>query len=67
MKAIRIKVPEDLLTRLDELVDAGWFPSRDYVLERALRKFLDSNRPETLETFVLADVEQALHTPPTRV
>jgi Arc/MetJ-type ribon-helix-helix transcriptional regulator len=60
MKAVRVKLPEELLTRLDELVDAGWFPSRDYVLTRALRKFLDSNRPETLEKFVLEDVEQAL-------
>ncbi len=63
-KAIRFKLPEELLTRLDELVKVGWFPSRDFVLAKALRKFLDSNRPDVLEKYILEDMESALHGKP---
>jgi hypothetical protein len=59
-KTIRVKVAEELLTGMDHLVQEGWFPSREYILEKALKKFLNSNRPELLERFFREDVEWGL-------
>ncbi len=59
-KAIRVIVPEELLVGMDDLVEEGWFPSREFIIEKALKKFLNSNRPELLERFFREDVEWGL-------
>jgi metal-responsive CopG/Arc/MetJ family transcriptional regulator len=61
MKTIRISLPAELIAELDERIREGWFPGRDLIFEKALKKFLNSNRPELLEKFILEDVESALH------
>jgi Arc/MetJ-type ribon-helix-helix transcriptional regulator len=59
-KTIRVSLPAELIAELDERISEGWFPSRDLVLEKALKKFLNSNRPEIMEKHILEDVEWAL-------
>ena len=59
-KTIRISLPAELVAELDARISEGWFPSRDLVFEKALKKFLNSNRPELMEKHILEDVEWAL-------
>ena len=59
-KTIRVSLPADLIAELDERISEGWFPSRDLVLEKALKKFLNSHRPEIMERHFLEDVEWGL-------
>ena len=59
-KAIRELIPKELQRQIDELVELGWFPSREHIVERALQKFVNSNRPELLEKAIRDDVEWAL-------
>ena len=59
-KDIRVKISKEFVSGMDELVKDGWFPSRDYIVEKALKKFLNSNRPELLEKAILEDVKNAL-------
>ncbi len=56
-KTIRVKVPNQIIAGMDDLIKEGWFPSREYIIEKALKKFLNSNRPELLEKAILEDVE----------
>ncbi len=61
MKAIQAKVPDQLYRQIDLLVKEGWFPSHEFVIEQALRRFLESHRPELMEKFIREDVEWGLH------
>ena len=45
---------------MDNFVAEGWFPSREQILEKALKKFLNSNLPELLERHFREDVEWGL-------
>jgi Arc/MetJ-type ribon-helix-helix transcriptional regulator len=60
MKTIRVRIPEEDHEQLEQLIHQGWFPNRDHVLKLALRKFLNSNRPELLERAFHEDVEWGL-------
>jgi Arc/MetJ-type ribon-helix-helix transcriptional regulator len=59
-KNMRIKLPNDVIVGIDDLIKEGWFPSREFIVEKALRKFLNSNRPELLEKAILEDVQWGL-------
>ena len=61
MKTLKVKLPEKVYTQLDILVKEGWFPSHEDIVAQALRRFLDSHRPELMEQFVLEDIEWGLH------
>lgn len=58
-KTMRVSLPAELIAELDERISEGWFPSRDLVVEKALKKFLNSHRPEIMEKHILEDVEWA--------
>jgi Arc/MetJ-type ribon-helix-helix transcriptional regulator len=60
MKTIRITLPEALIAELDERIEEGWFPNRDLIFEKALKKFLNSHRPEIMEKHIREDVEWGL-------
>jgi Arc/MetJ-type ribon-helix-helix transcriptional regulator len=60
MKTVRVRVPEELYKQLTELIDQGWFPNKEHVFDLALRKFLNSHRPELLERTFHEDVEWGL-------
>jgi hypothetical protein len=43
------------------MVREGWVADQQQAMIEALRRFLDSHRPELIESQVLADVEWGLH------
>jgi Arc/MetJ-type ribon-helix-helix transcriptional regulator len=61
MKTIQTEVPERLYKNAIALVKEGWFRDEKDVFSEAIRRFLDSHRPELMEKFILDDVEWGLH------
>jgi predicted transcriptional regulator len=61
MKTLTIECPDGLADRLERLVRAGWVADEQQAMIEALRRFLDSHRPEITESQILADVEWGLH------
>jgi type II secretory ATPase GspE/PulE/Tfp pilus assembly ATPase PilB-like protein len=60
LKTIKAQISVEIDRQIDELVEQGWFPSRQHIIELALRKFLSSHRPELLERFIREDIEWGL-------
>ena len=61
MRTIQTEVPEQLYRKAKALVQEGWFRDEKDIFSEAIRRFLDSHRPELMEKFVLDDVEWGLH------
>ena len=61
MKTLSIECPDMLADRLTRLVAEGWVVDEQQAMIEALRRYLDSHRPELIESQVLADVEWGLH------
>jgi Arc/MetJ-type ribon-helix-helix transcriptional regulator len=60
VKRITGRIPDQLYCQMEALVNEGWFRDREEILNLALRKFLNSHRPEMLEKHILEDVEWGL-------
>ena len=61
MKTMTVECPDRLAEELDEFVKQGWaVNARDAIVE-ALRRFLESHRPDIASSQILADVEWGLH------
>ncbi|HHT9111590.1 MAG TPA: CopG family transcriptional regulator [Candidatus Brocadiaceae bacterium] len=60
MKIVKMEVPEHLYKNAVALVKEGWFLDEKEVFSEAIRRFLDSHRPELMEKFILDDVEWGL-------
>jgi Arc/MetJ-type ribon-helix-helix transcriptional regulator len=60
VKTIQAELPEKLYEEIRALVHAGWFPNEQELLREAVRRYLDSHRPELMEQFIRADVEWGL-------
>jgi Arc/MetJ-type ribon-helix-helix transcriptional regulator len=61
MQTIQTEVPEHLYKNIIELIKEGWFRDEKEVFSEAIRRFVDSHRPELMKKFVLNDVEWGLH------
>ena len=61
MKSVQMEVPERLYKHAIILVKEGWFRDEKEVFSEAIRRFLDSHRPELMEKFILDDVEWGLY------
>ena len=61
MKMLNVQCPDAIADRLARLVREGWVADEQQAVIEALRRFLDSHRPELIESQVLADVEWGLH------
>ncbi len=61
MKTIEMDVPEQLYQKAIGLVREGWFRDEQTIFSEAIRRFLDSHRPELMEKHILDDVEWGLH------
>jgi hypothetical protein len=61
MRTLSIECPDSLADRLTQFVCEGWVADEQQAVIEALRRFLDSHRPELTESQVLADVEWGLH------
>lgn len=60
MKTMHTEVPEQLFKKAQVLVKEGWFRDEKEVFSEAIRRFLDTHRPELMEKFVREDVEWGL-------
>lgn len=58
---LEAELPAKLVAEMQALVDAGWFRDRDEILAEALRRYLESHRPQLVERFAHEDVEWGLH------
>jgi Arc/MetJ-type ribon-helix-helix transcriptional regulator len=57
---IETLLPAALVAEMEALVEAGWFRDRDTLLADALRRYLESHRPQLMERFVREDVDWGL-------
>ena len=57
---LQTKLPTRLLAQMESLVDEGWFENIDDLILDALRRFLETHRPELMEHYIWQDVEWGL-------
>ena len=58
---VQAQIPTRLLAEIEALVKDGWFSDLNDLFLDALRRYLDSHRPEMMEQFIREDVEWGLH------
>ena len=61
MKTISTEVPEQLYKQAQVLVNEGWFRDEKDIFSEAIRRFLDTHRPDLIDKFIREDVEWGLH------
>ena len=61
MRTIQTEIPEHLYRQAMTLVKEGWFRDEKDVFSEAIRRFLDTHRPELMERFIREDIEWGLH------
>lgn len=57
---IQANLPENLLMKAQQLVQAGWVSNLDDLLADALRRYLESHSEELAEKFIREDVQWGL-------
>ena len=58
---VQATLPTRLLVQVESLIREGWFHDLDDLVADALRRLLDTHRPELMERYILEDVEWGLH------
>lgn len=61
MKTITVECPDPLHEQLQNLVRAGWVKAPEEAVLEALRRYVESHRPELQESQIVSDVEWGLH------
>jgi Arc/MetJ-type ribon-helix-helix transcriptional regulator len=61
VKTIQTEIPEQLYKKALSLVKEGWFRDEKDVFSEAIRRFLETHRPELMEKLIRDDVEWGLH------
>jgi Arc/MetJ-type ribon-helix-helix transcriptional regulator len=61
MKTIKTEIPDSLYDSSKILVEEGWFENEKEVFTEAIRRYVESHRPDLMEQFVKEDVEWGLH------
>ena len=61
MTTLTVQCPDQLAEQLARFVKDGWAADAGETMIEALRRFLDSHRPEVAQAQALADVEWGLH------
>ena len=59
-KTVQAELPTRLLEQMESLVKEGWFQDIDELIADALRRFLETHRPELMERYIWQDVEWGL-------
>ncbi len=60
MTTLTIECPDQLAEQLERFIKDGWAVDVGDTVVEALRRFLDSHRPDVVHQQVLADVEWGL-------
>jgi len=60
MKTLQTVVPDKLYEKIMALIDEGWYNDEKDIVNEALRRFLDTHKPEIIEKFIREDVEWGL-------
>jgi Arc/MetJ-type ribon-helix-helix transcriptional regulator len=58
---VQANLPTRLVAQVESLIAEGWFQDMDDLIADALRRLLDTHRPELMEHYILKDVEWGLH------
>jgi Arc/MetJ-type ribon-helix-helix transcriptional regulator len=58
---VQAELPAQLFAQLESLINDGWFEDINDVMVNALRRFLETHRPELMERYIWEDVEWGLH------
>lgn len=61
MTTLTLQCPDQLAEQLDDFEREGWAADSGEALVEALRRFLESHRPDIARAQVLTDVEWGLH------
>ena len=61
LKTLHAELPDKLYEQIKTLVEGGWFSNETDVVNEALRRFLETHKPELMERFLKEDVEWGLH------
>ena len=61
MKTIPTEIPEQLYKQAQVLVNEGWFRDEKDFFSEAIRRFLDTHRPDLIDKFIREDVGWGLH------
>jgi len=60
MKTLQAELPDKLYEQLNILVKNGWFNDEKSVITEAVRRFLETHKPDLLEKYIGEDVEWGL-------
>jgi Arc/MetJ-type ribon-helix-helix transcriptional regulator len=58
--SMAVELPQRLREQVRALVDQGWFSTEEELVHEAVRRFVESHRPELTTRYVLDDVEWGL-------
>jgi Arc/MetJ-type ribon-helix-helix transcriptional regulator len=58
---VKAEIPARMLLEMEALVKAGWFRDMNDLFLEALRRYLETHRPELIERFIREDVEWGMH------
>ena len=61
VKTIAVECPDQLHEQLQTLAREGWIKNPEQAALEALRRFLDSHRPDLQRAQIMSDVEWGLH------
>ena len=61
MKTIALECPDEMHERLQTLAREGWIKNPEQAALEALRRFLDSHRPDLQRSQLMGDVQWGLH------
>ena len=60
MQTIQTELPEKIYERALDLVNQGWFRDEQDIFSEAIRRYVDSHRPDLMEKFIRDDIEWGL-------
>lgn len=61
MSSVQTEIPEQLWQQVQTLVQQGWAGSAQEVVNKSLRRYLESHQDILAEAFIREDVEWGLH------
>jgi Arc/MetJ-type ribon-helix-helix transcriptional regulator len=61
MKVVQAELPDKLYEQVKALINEGWFSDEKDIITEALRRFLETHKPQLMENFIKEDVEWGLY------